>query len=104
MSEFNNPFYKTVAWKRCREAYAKSVGGLCERCLDKGMYVPGEIVHHKVHLNPNNITDPNVSLNWDNLELVCRKCHGDEHQRLKKRYTIDERGKVLIAPVREKTQ
>ena len=104
MSEFNNPFYKTVAWKRCREAYAKSVGGLCERCLAKGMYVPGEIVHHKVHLTPKNITDPNVSLNWDNLELVCRKCHGDEHQRLKKRYTIDEHGRVLIVPDREKTQ
>lgn len=94
MSEFNNPFYKTVAWKRCREAYAKSVGGLCERCLDKGMYVPGEIVHHKVHLTPQNITDPNVTLNFENLELLCAAHHAEEHQRLKKRYTIDENGYV----------
>lgn len=95
MSEFNNPFYKTVAWKRCREAYAKSVGGLCERCLDKGMYVPGEIVHHKVHLNPKNITDPNVTLNFENLELLCAAHHAEEHQRLKKRYHIDENGHVV---------
>lgn len=95
MSEFNNPFYKTVAWKRCREAYAKSVGGLCERCLDKGMYVPGEIVHHKIHLTPKNITDPNVTLNFENLELLCAAHHAEEHQRLKKRYHIDENGHVV---------
>ena len=46
MSEFNHDFYTTFEWKRCREAYAKSVGGLCERCLKKGLVVPGEIVHH----------------------------------------------------------
>ena len=102
MSEFNNPFYKTVAWKRCREAYAKSVGGLCERCLKKGLVVAGEIVHHKIHLTPENITDPTVALDWNNLELLCRACHADEHQRLKKRYTFDEFGHVLIAPDREK--
>lgn len=43
-------FYNSTTWKKCREGYIKSVNGLCERCLDKGMIVPGKIVHHKVYL------------------------------------------------------
>ena len=88
-------FYKSMTWQRCRNAYIKSVGGLCERCLKRGLYVPGVIVHHKVHLTPENISDPTVSCCFDNLELLCRNCHGDEHGRLKKRYRFDEDGRVI---------
>ena len=91
-------FYKTIAWKRTRSAYIKSVGGLCERCLAKGMYVPGAIVHHKVHLTPGNITDPNVACSFDNLELLCRDCHAAEHGRVERRYVVDDDGRVLTAP------
>ena len=94
MSKATDWFYKTDAWKNCRDAYAKSVGGLCERCLKKGRYEPGEIVHHRVHLNAQNINDPTVSLNWNNLELLCRQCHGDEHAKRVKRYRVDALGRV----------
>ena len=87
-------FYKTESWKACREAYAKSVGGLCERCLKEGKVVPGEIVHHKKHLDPDNVNDATVSLAWDNLELLCRECHGMEHRKIKKRYKVDALGRV----------
>ena len=63
--------YKTSAWLKCRAAYIKSVGGLCERCLARGEIKPGYIVHHKVHLTPWNITDTSITLNWDNLEYLC---------------------------------
>ena len=72
----------------------KSVSGLCERCLARGLYVPGEIVHHKVHITPENITDENITLSFKNLELLCRDCHADEHRRVKRRYSVDESGKV----------
>lgn len=72
-------FYNSTTWKKCREGYIKSVNGLCERCLDKGMIVPGKIVHHKVYLTPNNINDPSISINWDVLEFVCQDCHNNEH-------------------------
>ena len=39
----------------------------------------GEIVHHKDTLTPRNINDPEVSLNYRKLRLVCRKCHGLAH-------------------------
>ena len=93
--EFATAFYKSRAWRNCRDGYSASVGHLCERCLSRGLYVPGEIVHHKVHLTPENINDPNVSLNWDNLELLCRECHAKMHGS-QKRYKVDEFGRVTV--------
>jgi 5-methylcytosine-specific restriction endonuclease McrA len=95
MKPYAEEFYKSKAWKQCREAYARSKGGLCEKCLKDGRYTAGEIVHHKVHLSPENITDPNVSLNWDNLELLCRLHHAEAHGR-EKRYKVDEAGRVTV--------
>ena len=101
MQEWAKSFYLSPAWKICRAAYSKQVGGLCERCLKRGLIVPGVIVHHKVYLTPENIGDPDVSLNFENLELVCRDCHADEHQRTRRRYVIDEAGRVMAPPHRE---
>ena len=94
MKDYAAKLYKSKAWQRCRNAYSKSVGGLCERCLAKGQYTPGEIVHHKCHINPDNISDPNITLSFDNLELLCRKCHGEEHGKTVKRFEVDELGRV----------
>jgi len=69
-----HPFYRSVKWRKCRAAYYAYRHGLCERCGSVG-----EIVHHKIYLTRYNINDPNVTLSFDNLELVCRKCHGSEH-------------------------
>lgn len=93
MQEFAKPFYMSMAWKRCRKAYAKSVGGLCERCLERGIYRPGEAVHHKTFLTPDNISDESVTLGWDNLMLLCRDCHAYMHKK-EKRYKVDEMGRV----------
>lgn len=94
MREFAESFYKSKAWQDCRAAYVKRVGGLCERCLARGMYVPGVIVHHKTHITPNNINDPSVTLNPDNLELLCRDCHGIEHRGFERRWKVDETGRI----------
>ena len=49
--------------------------GVCERCGQP----KGTIVHHKIHLDETNITDDNITLNFDNLELLCIECHNKEH-------------------------
>ena len=88
-------FYKSKTWQACRDNYLKSVGGLCEKCKAKGLIVPAEIVHHKIHLNANNITDPSITLNPCNLQAVCRQCHGEEHpQGMIKRYTVGADGSI----------
>jgi hypothetical protein len=94
--DFAKAFYRSKQWQKCRNGFFKSKGGLCEACLAKGLAVPGEIVHHIVELTPENINDPNVTLSWDNLRLVCRECHALEHgAKMGRRYLIDENGNVI---------
>lgn len=95
-------FYSSTAWKRTREAYTAHAGGICERCERMGVYgVPGEIVHHKNKLTARNINDTQITLSFDNLELLCRDCHAAVHevdvygrQRRRRRYEVDARGHV----------
>ena len=82
--EFAKAFYKSMAWRRAREAYIdvrKSVdGGLCELCQEE----PGVEVHHKIFLRPENIDDENITLNPENFELLCYNCHQMEHEAARK--------------------
>ena len=96
MQEWAAPFYGSNAWKATRAAYRKSVGGMCERCLKKGLYNPAEIVHHKIYLTPENINDPEISLCFDNLEALCRRCHEDEHAGTETRYVVLADGTVVV--------
>lgn len=73
--EFSKKFYKSKAWQKCRDGYIASVNGLCEECLKENKITPGYIVHHKVELTPDNINNPDITLNWDNLEYCCQDCH-----------------------------
>ena len=94
MRDFAKAFYSSRAWANTREAYAKSVGYLCEECAKEGKTVPGEIVHHKIHLTPQNITNQDITLNFQNLEYVCRNCHAKVHDKNRRRYSVDEFGRV----------
>lgn len=95
MQEFAKHFYKSKIWQQTSKDYSKSVHNLCEKCLMRGSITAGEIVHHKVHITPENIDDPNITLNWNNLELLCRDCHGEEHKKRIKRFTVDEQGRII---------
>ena len=101
--ESSRQLYQSQAWKETRRAYLRSVGGLCERCMARGIITPAEIVHHKVPLTEDNVKDLNVSLSWDNLQALCRVCHAEVHddiyrKRSKRRYTVSKDGSVMIAP------
>lgn len=97
MKDFAKSFYLSTSWKQCQRAYLKKARGLCEECLKEGIINAGEIVHHKIPLTPNNINDINITLNFDNLELVCREHHAKLHKNKPcMRYTIDELGRVII--------
>ena len=96
MGDFASAFYGSQQWKHCRESFKKYKRYLCEDCLAKGILTTGEIVHHIKPLTPENINDPNITMNFDNLRLVCRKCHGEEHKDRDRRYVIDDIGRVYI--------
>ena len=94
-------FYVSWTWRKCRKAFANSKGNLCERCLKRGIIEAGSKdrpleVHHKVRLTAENVTDPKVALNWDNLELLCKTCHDQEKGRKEKRWRIGPDGRGII--------
>lgn len=66
--------------------------------MRRGIYKPGEIVHHRIEIDPITINNPEVALNWNNLELLCRECHAEAHDKRSKdrRYTVDADGKIFL--------
>ena len=95
--EYSKSFYKSKEWIKCRNSYITFVHGLCE-CCGK----PGKIVHHKKKITPMNINDPDITLNYDNLEYLCLDCHNKEHniEREKKSITraglqFNEKGELI---------
>ena len=39
----------------------------------------GYIVHHKNHISKDNIYNTDITLDFNNLELLCMDCHNKEH-------------------------
>lgn len=82
-------FYNSSAWKKTRKAYKLYRMNTCERCNGIGYFV-----HHKIYLNAKNIHNPNITLNFDNLELLCKDCHNKEHFKEDIGYEFDEEGQL----------
>lgn len=103
--EFSKPFYNSKAWRDCRASFiAKRVavdGGMCMTCHKE----LGKIVHHKTWLTPENISNPMISLNHDNLKYDCQTCHNQEKESKEieqPRYYFGENGEIiLIKPIEE---
>ena len=82
-------FYKSPAWLSARELKIMSVNGLCERC---GLI--GIEVHHKERPTIGNVYDSSVSLNKENLELLCRDCHNKELESFSNKARFDKEGNL----------
>jgi 5-methylcytosine-specific restriction endonuclease McrA len=100
--DFARDFYHGRPWRTVRDSYMQEGFGLCERCLSLGKYTKAEIVHHKVHLSPQNINDPKITLDKANLERVCRDCHAYYHPEVygsaparEPRWAFDDDGNVI---------
>ena len=93
--EFAKKFYRSKAWQKCRKAYIKKCAGLCEECLKEGIIRHGQELHHIIALTPDNIDDPNVTLNFDNLIYLCHSHHMIAHcEKNIQRYKVDAGGNV----------
>ena len=95
MKPWAESFYKSTAWKNCRNSYMKMKGGLCEDCYRQGKIIPAEEVHHIKELTRQNITDPSITLSYDNLAALCHDCHMKRHHPQERRYKVDEWGRVI---------
>lgn len=89
-SELIRKFYRSDNWKIARAIKIAAVGGRCERC---GLI--GNEVHHIIHLTPENVVDSEISLNQENLMLLCKECHNEEHGRFSSDMKFDEDGNPI---------
>ena len=96
MQSWAETFYKSAAWKHIRDTAMKRDAYLCVDCLKSGRFTPAEEVHHIVPLTPENVMNPAITLDMENLVSVCRECHKKRHGARQRRYTVDEMGRVTI--------
>lgn len=73
--DYAKAFYHSKKWKDTQAAYMMSQNYICERCGETA-----HIVHHIKYINPKNINNPNITLDWNNLEALCIVCHNLEHK------------------------
>lgn len=72
--EFAEAFYHSAAWKQAQKLAMQLHYGVCEKCGR-----PAKIIHHKIWLTPDNITDQDIALGQDNLMALCLDCHNRIH-------------------------
>ena len=63
-------------------------------CEKEGKITPAVVVHHIKPITRENINDPSITLNLDNLQALCWDCHAAVHHPTGKRYKIDKDGRV----------
>lgn len=68
--KFSDSFYHSKIWKETRKQILDRDQYTCNRCSGRA-----NEVHHIIELTPENINDPNITLNPDNLESLCHDCH-----------------------------
>lgn len=71
-------FYNSTAWRKVSKKMKVDVGYVCNRCKWFGDF-KDMITHHVIYLTDTNVDDYEVSLNEDNLEVICIQCHNKEH-------------------------
>lgn len=101
-------FYNSKVWNNTRKAIWLKQNCLCSICglpvyVDGiSEYLPKEqrrtgIVHHKIHLDNNNVYDDSIALDENNLIGICKECHEKEHHQdiaIRKGYTMDDEGNI----------
>lgn len=74
-------FYASSAWINLRLLLINERGNKCEHCKDIIPRSRDLIGHHLIELTPENVQDHTISLNPEQIEIVCFDCHNKEHKR-----------------------
>lgn len=74
-------FYASEEWVTLRLLLINERGNRCEHCKQIIPRSKDLIGHHKIELTPENVHDRMISLNPENIEIICFDCHNKEHKR-----------------------
>lgn len=90
-------FYDSKAWINFRRIIIADRTNICEQCRKEIYEAKDIIIHHIEELTLDNVNDVNISLNPENVLLVCFDCHNKMHERFgygnKRKY---DRGIYLV--------
>lgn len=96
-------FYNSTEWITTRLNIIAERNSICEECKklivnDKDLHV-----HHIKEITTLNVNDYNISLNPNNLKVLCHDCHDKAHKRFK--YKTNDKGIYIVygAPCSGKT-
>ena len=97
MKSYAEQFYKSKRWQKCRNEFMGYKHYTCEICGGCAT-----IAHHKIHINPVNINNPDITLNWNNLQALCQTCHNKIHGKGKSKiidngFKFDGNGNIVRA-------
>jgi len=86
-------FYCRREWLQLAHACKIKSGGVCAGCGD--VFDLNDLrPHHKIELTLDNIDDANITLNPDNIEVLCHNCHNLKHARFG--YKISEKHVYIV--------
>ncbi len=71
----DHAFYTSRPWVRLRKTFL-SHNPMCAECERQGTLTLANTVHHKQERKNN----PDLALEWDNLESLCAECHNRIHK------------------------
>ncbi|MEG3040885.1 MAG: HNH endonuclease signature motif containing protein [Clostridium sp.] len=74
-------FYSTTAWIELRRNLIIDNKMTCDKCKEVFLDTSKLIGHHIKELTQDNINDTNITLNKENIEIICHECHNKEHRR-----------------------
>lgn len=95
--DYSKSFYNSKNWRKLSKYICISRNWTCEEC---GCY--GVQVHHIIEITPDNINDPNITLNESNLQLLCEQCHNSKRKKerdLMDGLKFDEFGNLIKSPL-----
>ena len=98
MRQFKNlkSFYKSDEWLDFRAQIILERGPVCQMC-GRPIAASKQIhVHHLEELTEANINNPMISLNQDNVLLVCHDCHNKTHNRFGHGYVAPKQQAVYL--------
>lgn len=78
MRKLRQTAYNNSNWRKLRDTYLRQ-NPLCEDCLLEGKVTPATDVHHKESPFKGATINYHKLLDYDNLQALCKECHGNHH-------------------------
>ena len=74
-------FYNSRIWRNFSKLLKIQNNYMCDKCNNVVLSTKKLISHHKIELTEDNVDDDNISLNKNNIDIICYDCHNRVHNR-----------------------